>query len=74
MNFDQVEEQALRLSPQERARLAHDLLNSIDNLTPEEARSLWLNEAQRRAGQIDSGAPVLVSSDEVSRKARALLR
>jgi predicted Zn-dependent protease with MMP-like domain len=40
VDFDQIEEQALKLTPQERVRLAQDLLASIDNLTAEEVRSL----------------------------------
>lgn len=35
---------------------------------------LWLEEASRRAAQIDAGEVELVSSEDVDRKARALLR
>ena len=74
MNFELIEKQALSLSAEERARLARELLDSIDNLTPAELEVLWLDEAVRRAKEIDSGAAVLVAGEEVAKKARALVR
>jgi putative addiction module component (TIGR02574 family) len=74
MDFEHVEKQALSLPAAGRARLAHELLDSIDNMSREEVRKLWLDEAERRAAEIDSGASTLIPGDEVSRKARALLR
>ena len=74
MDFELIEKQALSLSAEERARLARELLDSIDNLTPREIETLWLDEAERRAREIDRGAAVLVDGDEVARKARALVR
>jgi hypothetical protein len=74
MDFDSVEKQALSLSTDDRARLAQELLESLDTLPPDELRKLWLDEAERRATQIDRGEAVLVSGDEVARKARALLK
>jgi putative addiction module component (TIGR02574 family) len=73
MNFELIEKQALSLSAEERARLARELLDSIDNLTPAELEALWLDEAVRRAKEVDSGAAVLVTGEEVAKKARALL-
>lgn len=74
MDFEQIEKEALGLDAQQRARLARELLDSIDILTPTEIETLWLDEAERRAGEIDSGAAALVDGDEVARKARALVR
>ena len=74
MDFELIEKQALSLSAEERARLARELLDSIDNLTPREIETLWLEEAERRSQQIDRGEVVLVDGDEVARKARALVR
>ncbi len=54
--------------------LAHKLLGSLDEPSEANAGELWLDEAERRAADIDSGAVQLVPSNEVSRKARALLR
>jgi putative addiction module component (TIGR02574 family) len=74
MKFEDIEREALGLSPQQRARLAQELLDSIDRLPGSELEGLWLDEAERRASEIDSGADVLVPGAEVARKARALVR
>ena len=74
MDFDLVEKQALGLPAKDRARLVKDLLESLDELTPAEVKSLWLDEAELRAGQIDRGEVDLASAEEVAREARALLK
>jgi hypothetical protein len=74
MDTKSLEEQALRLPPTERARLAQELLESLETLSPAEIEALWVEEAEHRAREIDSGAVALVSSAEVERKARALFR
>lgn len=74
VDFETFERQALGLSVDERARLAHDLLESIGNLTAADAEPLWLDEAERRARAIDRGDAVLVDGESVSTKARALVR
>jgi hypothetical protein len=74
MDFDALEKKALSLVPEERARLASGLLDSLDNLPPAESRQLWLDEARRRAQQIDNGEVELIAAEEVARKAQALLK
>ena len=74
MDFELIEKQALSLSAVQRAQLARELLDSIDNLTPAEVEALWIDEAERRAKEIDSGTAVLVAGDDVAKKARALVR
>ncbi len=74
MDIDTLKREALRLPPEERARLASELLESLDELPQQDADRLWLGEAARRAAQVDSGEVQLVFSDEVDRKARALLQ
>jgi putative addiction module component (TIGR02574 family) len=73
MNAESIEHEALKLPVLARAALAHKLLESLDAPSEAEADASWLNEAERRASEIDSGAVPLVPSDEVSRKARTLL-
>jgi len=51
-----------------------ELLDSLEDLPSQELDRLWLEEANRRATQLDAGKAELVSGDEVDRKARALLR
>ena len=74
MNQSTIEYQALLLPIAERARLAHQLLLSLDNLSEQEMAEVWLDEAQRRAEAIDNGQVELVSSETVSMKARQLLK
>lgn len=74
MEIDDIERHALNLPADERARLAHELLESLDTMTPEEQEKLWLDEAKRRAEQIDRGEAELIPADVVAKKARALLK
>lgn len=73
MDTATIEREALHLPVTARAALAHKLIESLDALSDAEAEQLWLDEAGRRAAEIDRGAVQLVPADEVSRKARALL-
>ena len=74
MDFKSLEKQALGLPAPERAKLAQELLESLDSLTASEREQLWLDEAERRARQIDVGEVALIPGEEVARKARQLLR
>lgn len=74
MDVDTLEREALKLTEAQRARLARELLDSLGDVPPQDVERLWLDEAGRRAQQIDEEAVVLVASDEVERKARALLK
>lgn len=69
-----VEHEALRLPPEERAKLAQKLLLSLDTLSEEELEQAWLIEADRRARELDRGETQPIPAEEVRRKARALLR
>ncbi|MBS0431705.1 MAG: addiction module protein [Proteobacteria bacterium] len=70
MNPDALEQEALHLPVQERARLAQRLLESLDELSDSEVEQLWLTEAERRAREIDEGSVELVSGDELDRRIR----
>lgn len=74
MDVKALECEALNLSADDRARLVRELLGSLDDVPSQELDRLWLEEANRRAIQLDAGEVELVSSEEVDRKARALLR
>ena len=50
-------EATLKLDPGERARIAHELIVSLDEGPTEEGvEAAWEQELERRAGEIDSGA------------------
>lgn len=74
MDPQTIEREALGLTPANRAKLAHELLESLDTLSPEEIDELWLDEAERRLKELDDGRVQLVPAEEVYRKAQALLK
>lgn len=74
MDLKTIEREALGLTPANRAKLAYELLESLDALSPAEIDELWLDEAERRLKDLDEGRTQLVPAEEVYRKARALLK
>ncbi len=74
MNLREIEDEALHLSEEERAKLAQKLLISLDAPSEDEISEDWLLEAQQRAKELDEGVVQPIPSDEVRRKAQALLR
>jgi putative addiction module component (TIGR02574 family) len=74
MNAKRIEEEALHLSEEERAKLAQKLLLSLDAPSETEMTEDWLIEAHRRSRELDEGLVQPISAEEVRRKARALLR
>lgn len=69
-----IEKEALELPIDERAKLAQRLLESLDDLSEDEANRLWLSEAARRAREIDGGKVRLVKSEELERRVQARLK
>ena len=74
MDTKHIESEALRLPAKDRARLALELIESLEELTEIEVESAWLAEAARRALQLDAGSAELVPGDVVALEARALLK
>lgn len=74
MNTDTIEQEALRLDPTKRAELAQKLLLSLDALSETEIKDAWLDEAEKRARELDEGVAQPIPASEVRRKAQALLR
>jgi putative addiction module component (TIGR02574 family) len=68
-----LEAEALKLSPDERARLAERLLESLESLSEENER-LWVAEALRRDAELDADPSKGRDAAEVMRDARARLR
>jgi endonuclease III len=71
MSIDDFEAAALRLDPKARARLAERLLDSLEQLSPDENARLWAEEAQRRAEALYAGLLSSQTADEVFSEARA---
>lgn len=72
MSTEELESEALKLSPEERARLAERLLQSLETLSDQENARLWADEAGRRDAAWDAtaGRP----AGDALRDARARLK
>ena len=69
-----LESKALKLSRRERARLAQRLISSLDQERDADAEKLWLQEAERRLGELNSGKVAGIPAEKVIKKARSSLR
>ncbi|WP_257979455.1 addiction module protein [Corallococcus exiguus] len=65
---DELLAQALRLAPEDRARLAHELLDSLGDGPPEDVEQAWGDEISRRAQEVLDGTVELVDFDDVLKK------
>lgn len=74
MDLQRIEDEALHLPKEERAQLIQRLVLSLESPSKEELRSDWLLEARRRAQELDDGSVQAVPSEDVMRKARALIK
>lgn len=64
---------ARALPPEDRARLAEELLASLDEATDLDADAAWALEIQRRLAEVDNGQVNLVDADAVHAAARRLI-
>lgn len=74
MKVDDVETEALKLTPSARARLATRLLASLESLSDEENLQLWAEEAEHRDLEWETKGHAGQPGDEVFRDARANLK
>ena len=66
--------EALALPTEERARLAHELIASLDEVSPEDpavVEQAWAEEIQRRIVEIETGAVEAVDWETVRDELRA---
>ncbi len=60
-----LEAEALKLDPRSRARLAERLLTSLETLSEAEVEALWLDEAERRDREFESGEAEAIPASRV---------
>jgi len=70
---EELSQKARALPPEERVRLAEELLATVQEVDLE-IEAAWDEEIRRRIAEIDSGAAKLVSADEVFAEVRRLLK
>jgi putative addiction module component (TIGR02574 family) len=76
MNDDlkKIEEEAFSLSSRDRARLAMNLIKSLDDHDDADVEELWLQEAERRYREYREGKCQTRSADDVFRDAFSKVR
>ena len=74
-SLDEIEDDALQLPEQDRARLAVRLLASLEEAaeSPEEIEKLWLKEAELRFQELRDGVVPGIPAREVFSQLRAKL-
>jgi putative addiction module component (TIGR02574 family) len=70
----ELEEQARRLSPEERAYLAAALLESLQETPLADIEAAWEREIDERVAAFDRGEQAAISAEEVFAEARHLTR
>jgi putative addiction module component (TIGR02574 family) len=69
-----LEAKALKLPPEQRARLAERLISSLDQSADPDSDALSIREAERRLEELESGVVEPVLAERVIEKARSSLR
>lgn len=70
---EELSHKARALPPEDRVRLAEELLASVQE-PDAEVDSAWAEEIKRRIAEIDSGKAKLIPADEVFAEVRRLLK
>lgn len=69
-----LESKVMGLSSKDRARLAERLIASLESVSEPQAEALWLQEAERRLDELESGGASAVSAEQVFKKSRSAIR
>lgn len=70
---EELSARAKALPPEDRARLAEELLDSLQSQFDIDAEAAWEREIERRVAEIESGAANLISAEDVHAEARRLI-
>lgn len=74
VEIEALRKAAMGLSERERAKLASDLVASLDGPAEDDVSKAWDIEICRRINEIESGKAELLDVDEVLSRARERLR
>ena len=70
----ELSQRARELAPEDRARLAEELLASLEGDLEPAVDAAWDEELRKRIAEVESGAVKLVPADEVFARVRRTLR
>ena len=73
MNPKELRDAALALTPEERARLAYELLRSLDAFPELGAEKAWIAEIEKRARELADGSVTPVDWNEARERIRQRL-
>lgn len=62
--------EALSMSPAERARIAHYLIHSLEEPSDENVDVEWIQLAQKRLAELEDGSVQAASWEEIKKKVR----
>ena len=71
LKVNELEKEALRLDPRERALLAEHLISSLDADEDPDVERLWIEEAERRYKEYKQGGVKGKPAETVMKEARA---
>ena len=74
--MEDIEAQALQLTPQERSELARRLILSLEGApedTPEAIAKAWDEEIARRVAEMEAGKTVWIPAEEVLARLHAII-
>jgi putative addiction module component (TIGR02574 family) len=74
MDAKQLLVEALRLSDEERAALAGELIQSLERDVDADAEAAWSDEIRARLDRVDSGAATTIPWSEARRRIHAAAR
>lgn len=69
----ELSQRARELVPEDRARLAEELLASVEEALDPEVDAAWDEELRKRIAEVESGAVKLVPANEVFARVRRTL-
>ncbi len=68
--IEKIIEQALQLSPKDRAVIAEHLISSLETITDSGVEAAWQQEIQRRVMEIEKGEVACIPWEEVRERLR----
>jgi len=71
-DYAEIEKSARMLSPEERARLAEAMTESLREAMPAEIEAAWEAEIRRRVDAYERGEATLIPAEDVFAKARKI--
>ena len=71
---EELSERARSLGPEDRARLAEDLLASLEGESDSDAEAAWEQEIRRRVDEVKIGSAKFVSAEEVYAETKRIYR